>query len=325
MKPLSARELAAAAQCLRAGGLVAFPTETVYGLGANACNPAAVRRIFEAKGRPADHPLIVHLGSMDNLDYWAKDIPGAAWRLAERFWPGPLTLILKRKYAPLEVTGGQDTVGLRIPDHPVALALLEAFGGGVAAPSANRFGRVSPTRARHVRRELKGKVDMILDGGPCRLGMESTILSLVGERPRLLRPGAIPLSALQEVLGEEIGELGNGDTIRAPGMLSSHYAPETRLEVWPLEFLKRRGEELARSGMKVAAILIDPPPGAVREGPYLTPFPMPAQAADYAQRLYAVLRLLDLAGYDMLLAEAPPATEDWHAVNDRLRRASRGR
>jgi L-threonylcarbamoyladenylate synthase len=322
MKTISARELAAAAQCLRQGGLVAFPTETVYGLGANACNPATVRRIFEVKGRPADHPLIVHLARMDHLDYWARDISGAAWRLAERFWPGPLTLILKRRYAPLEVTGGQDTVGLRIPDHPVALALLEAFGGGVAAPSANRFGRVSPTRARHVRKELKGKVDMILDGGPCRIGVESTILSLVEDRPRLLRPGAIPLSALQEVLGEEISEPGNGNAIRAPGTLASHYAPETPLEVWPLDLLKRRGLELARSGIKVAAILIDPQPDAVEENPNLMPFPMPAQAAGYAQRLYAILRLLDLAGYDMLLVETPPATEDWQAVNDRLRRAA---
>ncbi|MEW6038919.1 MAG: L-threonylcarbamoyladenylate synthase [Pseudomonadota bacterium] len=325
MKEALSRDIEAAVRVLQTGGLVAFPTETVYGLGADACNPAAVRRIFEAKGRPPDHPLIVHFARLDNLEHWTRDIPDAAWRLAERFWPGPLTLILRRRNAPLEVTGGQETVGVRMPDHPVALALLEAFGGGVAAPSANRFGRVSPTRARHVRKELKGKVDMILDGGPCRVGVESTILSLAGGRPRLLRPGSIPLSALQEVLGEEISEPGNGDAIRAPGMLPSHYAPETPLEVWPLEHLKRRGEELARSGVKAAAILIGPPPDAVRESPCFTPFPMPAQAADYAKRLYAVLRLLDLAGHDRLLAEAPPATEDWQAVNDRLRRASRRR
>ena len=345
MQELSSTIINTAAQLLRDGGLVAFPTETVYGLGANACNPEAVRRIFEVKGRPADHPLILHLARSDNLDYWARDIPEAAWRLAERFWPGPLTLVLRRRYAPLAVTGGQDTVGLRVPDHPVALALLEAFGGGIAAPSANRFGRVSPTRAQHVRKELKGKVDMILEGGPCRVGLESTIISLAGERAQLLRSGAIPVSALQEVLGEEIAAPTSDQGIRAPGMLASHYAPNTRLEVWPLEALKRRSEELARFDIKAVAILIDRHLGAVpdksavsgfshetkdgsREGiarhenPTFTAFSMPAEPGDYARRLYVVLRLLDGAGYDVLLAESPPNTEAWQAVNDRLWRAS---
>ena len=335
----------AAARLLRAGGLVAFPTETVYGLGANAADPVAVRRIFEAKGRPADHPLIVHLHDPGTLDFWARDIPEKAYRLAESFWPGPLTLILKRGHAPLEVTGGQDTVGLRVPDHPVALALLEAFGGGIAAPSANRFGRVSPTRAQHVRKELKGKVDMILEGGPCRVGLESTIISLTGERAQLLRSGAIPVSALQEVLGEEFAAPTSDQGIRASGMLASHYAPNTRLEVWPLESLKRRSEELACFGVKAIAILIDRQSGAMpdksagsgcahetkegsREGiarhenPACTALSMPVDPGDYARRLYAVLRLLDGAGYDLLLAESPPHTEDWQAVNDRLRRAS---
>lgn len=334
----------AAAQLLRSGGLVAFPTETVYGLGANACNPAAVRRIFEVTRRPEDHPLILHLASIEKLDYWARDIPEGAWRLAEHFWPGPLTLILKRGYAPLEVTGGQDTVALRVPDHPVALALLEAFGGGVAAPSANRFGQVSPTRARHVRKELTGKVDMILDGGPCRVGVESTILSLADEQPRLLRPGAIPLSALQEVLGAEITTLTSVGGIRAPGMLGSHYAPVTRFEVWPIDALRQRGEELAHSGIRTAVIFIgsvksEIPDKSSGRGfgradarrvknmdvfhqiPALIPFFMPAEPADYARKLYAVLRLLDGAGFDVLLAESPPDTEAWQAVNDRLRRA----
>jgi L-threonylcarbamoyladenylate synthase len=334
----------AAVRLLREGKLVAFPTETVYGLGADASNPAAVRRIFEAKGRPADHPLIVHLADAGGLDYWARNIPQGAWRLVERFWPGPLTLILDRRNAPPEVTGGQDTVGLRVPNHPVALALLKAFGGGVAAPSANRFGRVSPTRARHVRKELKGRVDMILNGGPCRVGVESTILSLAGGRPLLLRPGAIPLTVLQEVLGEEIaapqirpdkgarkGESQGYSSsasdahIRAPGMLASHYAPETRLEVWPLDALESRSDELAGSGLKIAVLFIDS--GRSRDvfhqPPGITPVPMPADPADYARRLYAVLRLLDGAGFDALLAESPPDTEAWQAVNDRLRRAGR--
>jgi L-threonylcarbamoyladenylate synthase len=345
MPELSSSVINTAAQLLRDGGLVAFPTETVYGLGADACNPEAVRRIFEVKGRPADHPLILHLARSDSLDYWARDIPEAAWRLAERFWPGPLTLVLRRRCAPLAVTGGQDTVGLRVPGHPVALALLEAFGGGIAAPSANRFGRVSPTRAQHVRKELQGEVDMILEGGPCRVGLESTIISLAGERPQLLRSGAIPVSALQEALGEELTAPTADQGLRAPGMLASHYAPNTRLEVWPLEALKRRSEELARFGRKAIAILIDRQSDAMpdqsagsgfvhqrkagsregmarQENPTFTAFSMPAEPGDYARRLYVVLRLLDGAGYDVLLAESPPNTEAWQAVNDRLRRAS---
>lgn len=318
MKEPSSNTINAAAQLLRDGGLVAFPTETVYGLGANACNPKAVRRIFETTGRSADQPLILHLSRIDKLDYWARDIPEAAWRLVERFWPGPLTLILKRKYAPLEMTCGQDTVGLRVPDHPVALALLEAFGGGVAATSANRFGQVSPTRARHVRKELKGKVDMILDGGPCRVGVESTILSFADEQPRLLRPGAIPLSALQEVLGAEITTLTSVGGIQAPTMFSSHYAPVTQFEVWPIDALRQRGEDLAHSGIRAAVIFVGSVKSKIPETPALFPFFMPAEPADYARKLYAVLRLLDGAGFGVLLAESPPDTEAWQAVNDRL-------
>jgi L-threonylcarbamoyladenylate synthase len=317
------RDIEAAARLLRGGGLVAFPTETVYGLGADACNPAAVRRIFAAKERPWDHPLILHLAGADRLDYWAREVPDAAYRLAERFWPGPLTLILRRRHALLEVTGGQDTVGLRVPDHPVALALLEAFGGGIAAPSANRFGRVSPTRARHVREELQGKVDRILEGGPCRVGLESTILSLAGGQPRILRSGAIPASALQEALGEDIAAPTAAEGIRAPGALASHYAPKTRLEVWPLEALKRRCAELALEGVAAAALLIAPDPGVLQEHADIASVAMPAEPAGYARRLYAVLRLLDSGRYGLLLAESPPETEGWLAVNDRLRRACR--
>ncbi|MDP2099278.1 MAG: L-threonylcarbamoyladenylate synthase, partial [Methylobacter sp.] len=256
MQEPSSSLIDSAADVLRNGGLVAFPTETVYGLGANACDPAAVRRIFEAKGRPADHPLIIHLHSLENLDFWANDITESVWRLAEHFWPGPLTLILKRRHAPLTVTGGQETVGLRIPNHPVALALLKAFNGGLAAPSANRFGKVSPTRAKHVRAELGDRVDLILEGGPCRMGVESTILSLVDGQPRLLRPGSISLSALQEVLGTEILTPTPASNIRAPGMLKSHYSPETRFELCPKDQLNRRGNELASSGLRTAVMFI---------------------------------------------------------------------
>jgi len=203
--------LARAVALLRAGELVALPTETVYGLGADAANPAAVAKIFAAKGRPADHPLIVHLPGSAWLDRWAADIPQAAWDLAEMFWPGPLTLILKKQpWVPEAVTGGQDTVGLRVPGHPLALELLKAFAdagtpGGIAAPSANRFGRVSPTRAAHVAEELGGQVPLILDGGPCQVGIESTILDLSRGQPELLRPGYFSPQRLAEVLGEMPG------------------------------------------------------------------------------------------------------------------------
>lgn len=322
MKQPTPETLAAAAQCLREGGLVAIPTETVYGLGADASNPQAVLRIFAAKGRPADHPLIVHLAGAESLEYWARDVPPGALRLAERYWPGPLTLILRRGRAPLEVTGGQDSVGLRVPAHPLALALLRAFGGGVAAPSANRFGRVSPTRAWHVRRELGDRVDMILDGGPCRVGVESTILSLAGDRPVLLRPGAVALSALQEVLGEEIAPPSTPVAVRAPGMLASHYAPETPFEVWPARELRQRADELAQAGRKAAVLCLDPQRCGIAATANLALFSMPAAPDDYARRLFAVLRRFDGMGLDVLLAEAPPETEAWQAVRDRMRRAS---
>lgn len=198
-------ELDDAVRILRAGGLVAFPTETVYGLGAHAANPAAVRRIFAAKGRPADHPLIVHLAHEEQVSRWAREFPPQARRLAQAFWPGPLTLILKRAAHVIdEVTGGQDTVGLRIPSHPMARALLTAFGDGVAAPSANRFGRISPTTAAHVQEELQGKVDMILDGGPCPVGIESTIVDLSSGKAVLLRPGHVSRAQLEGELGETV-------------------------------------------------------------------------------------------------------------------------
>uniref|UniRef100_UPI002FDD1BFD L-threonylcarbamoyladenylate synthase n=1 Tax=Pelomicrobium sp. TaxID=2815319 RepID=UPI002FDD1BFD len=211
------REIAKAVDILRAGGLVAFPTETVYGLGADARNPEAVGKIFAAKGRPQHHPVIVHLAEAAQLEAWAVDIPDGARRLAERFWPGPLTLILRRgPGVPDAVTGGQDTVGLRVPAHPVAQALLQAFGGGIAAPSANRFGRLSPTTAQHVEAELDGAVDLILDGGACPVGIESTIVDCAGERPTLLRPGHIGREVLEEALGVRVEAPGPGAP-RAPG------------------------------------------------------------------------------------------------------------
>jgi len=311
----------AAARLLRAGGLVAFPTETVYGLGANAADPVAVRRIFEAKGRPADHPLIVHLHDPGTLDFWARDIPEKAFRLAESFWPGPLTLILKRRHAPLAVTGGQDTVGLRVPGHPVALMLLKAFGGGVAAPSANRFGRVSPTRARHVREELKDKVDLILDGGPCQVGVESTIVDLSGPQPILLRPGHITRQQLEDVLQTELIILQHPEqsTLRAPGLMAVHYAPVTKAMLCAGEDLPDIVQSLTAQGQKIGLLGYQQ---AIRAHLQLHSIRLPQQAEAYAQALYAALRELDRLQLDLILVEQPPETEAWRAINDRLNKAT---
>ncbi|MDD1622255.1 MAG: threonylcarbamoyl-AMP synthase, partial [Methylococcaceae bacterium] len=229
MKPtiVTPESIAHAAELLRQGELVAFPTETVYGLGADASNPEAVAKIFAAKGRPADHPLIVHIARAKQIDDWAEAVPEAALRLAEAFWPGPLTIILNKKAeVPLAVTGGQNTVALRVPANPVALQLLQVFGGGIAAPSANRFGHISPTQAKHVAEELGDSVACILDGGPCAVGVESTIIDLTDKHPAILRPGRITRSQLKAVLQTEI-RLSAQTKIRAPGMMAVHYAPHT--------------------------------------------------------------------------------------------------
>lgn len=307
-----------AAAILRRGGLVAFPTETVYGLGADAENPEAVARIFAAKGRPANHPLIVHIGHAGLLERWAADIPPSARRLAQRFWPGPLALILKRDArVPDAVTGGQDTVGLRVPDHHVALALLAAFGGGIAAPSANRFGRVSPTAAAHVREELGEAVDCILDGGSCRVGIESTILDLSGGHPRLLRPGAITPTEIEAVLGQPLAG-SSGAAPRAPGALPSHYAPRTPLVLIPPDDLKAEVKRHLEKGERVAVLarsIATPRAQCVWQL-------MPADPGGYARELYARLRSLDALHADRLLIEAPPAEALWQAVRDRLARAA---
>ncbi|MDP2878732.1 MAG: L-threonylcarbamoyladenylate synthase [Sulfuricella sp.] len=320
------KNIRAAADILLQGGVVAFPTETVYGLGADAANPQALCRVFEIKGRPTDHPLIVHFGHVSLLDYWAGGIPDGAWRLASRFWPGPLTLILPRRtHVSRLVTGGQDTVGLRVPDHPVALALLRNMGPdkGLAAPSANRFGRVSPTTAEHVRAEFGEQVDMILDGGPCRVGVESTIVGFNGKLPVLLRHGGIPVPALEEALGQKI-LLPDAAKLspRTPGSLPSHYAPATPLEVWPAGALERRARELATQGQRVALLELIEEPSPYPDSPRLFHHPMPARATAYARVLYSTLRKIDDACFDRILAEAPPQTADWQAVHDRLRRAA---
>lgn len=315
-----------AVQLLRQGELVALPTETVYGLGADALNPDAVARIFTAKGRPSDHPLIVHLADAGQIMTWAREVPKDAIALARAFWPGPLTLILKKdESVPDLVTGGQDTVGLRVPDHPVALDLLRAFGSGVAAPSANRFGRISPTTAAHVRQELGSRVALILDGGACKVGLESTIVDLSRGVPVILRPGAIGADEIARVLGRRPRlraetEAGNtaeeGATPRVSGALAAHYAPRTPLELVATDALAAQ----ARPGDAVLARCAAP--ASLAEG--VAWAQAPADPAGYGHDLYAQLRRLDESGAARILVEAPPATPEWAAVADRLGRAAVG-
>ncbi|MFN7087480.1 MAG: L-threonylcarbamoyladenylate synthase [Burkholderiales bacterium] len=315
------REIENAVAVLRAGGLVAFPTETVYGLGADASNPEAVKKIFAAKGRPHDHPLIVHVADAVQLANWAREVPPAAARLAKKFWPGPLTLILRRAASVSDwVTGGQDTVALRVPAHPVAQALLRAFGGGIAAPSANRFGRVSATTAEHVRSEFGDAVDCVLDGGAADVGIESTIVDLSGDRPALLRPGWVSAQQLQDVLGMPLAAPGSASP-RAPGTLAKHYAPQTPLMMMEADLLLELAASLARQGKRVAVLARSAQRPLV---PDLTWIAAAADAQGYAHDLYSNLRKLDAAGCDVMLVEEPPRDAAWAAIRDRLLRAVMG-
>jgi L-threonylcarbamoyladenylate synthase len=307
-------EVQRAAEILERGGLVAFPTETVYGLGADASSQAAVARLYAAKRRPADHPVIVHFASAQAAFEWARDIPQAARTLAAKFWPGPLTMILKRSSRAGDfVTGGQDTVGLRVPRHPVAQQLLHAFGGGIAAPSANRFGQVSPTTAAHVREDLGKDVDLVLDGGPSEVGIESTIVDLSGPHPVLLRPGVISAAMLEEALGIRIAAKRE-DSPRHSGGLERHYAPKTPAKLVPTHELD---QQIARLKDKVAVLAFSRPDERVDYW-----LRMPREPAAYAQKLYAALRELDSARCEMILIEAPPEAPEWAGVRDRLVRAT---
>jgi len=322
----------AAAEVLRRGGLVAFPTETVYGLGADASQPRAVEQIFRVKGRPSGHPLIVHVGDAALLDAWASVVPPAARLLADVFWPGPLTLVLRRSdRVPDVVTGGRATVALRVPDHPLALALLAAFGGGVAAPSANRFGQVSPTTAADVRLDLGDAVDMVLDGGPCPVGVESTIVDLTGAEPEVLRPGGIAVERLADVLGRPllvhgpeasqavVAALDATGGARAPGMLSAHYAPAARVVVVAEPEVVGRATAALAGGARVGVLaprsLAGLPDGVVELEPAGPP-------DEFARLLYARLRQADRLGLDVLVVVAPPAVGVGVAVRDRLARAA---
>ncbi len=299
---------------LKRGGLVAFPTETVYGLGADAFNPAAVGRIYRVKGRPVVHPVIVHVGEVGQLERWAREIPEGARKLAARFWPGPLTLVLKRAQGVGdELTGGEDTIGLRIPGHPVALELLRQFGRGIAAPSANKFGRISPTTTEHVRNDLGDEVDLILDGGPCEIGIESTIVDLSRDRPVLLRPGRISTADIAATLGAT-PEPRDRSAPRAPGTLESHYAPRQPLTL----VAAGQWEQLAQSTRGCGVLSFHPRPSGDTSVMWIEASSDPAR---YAHDLYASLRALDASGCDEILVEDPPATERWSAVRDRLSRA----
>jgi L-threonylcarbamoyladenylate synthase len=313
MKP----EIRKAAEILRAGGLVAFPTETVYGLGADASSAKAVARLYATKGRPVDHPVIVHFSSKGKAFSWAREVPEAARQLADRFWPGPLTLILKRSALAKDfVTGGQDTVGLRVPSHPVARELLKTFQNGIAAPSANRFGLVSPTTAAHVREDLGDDVDLVLEGGPSEVGIESTIVDLSSGPAALLRPGAISRGDLEDVLKSKVEEK-NLSSPRHSGGLERHYSPRTPARLVSTHDLDKQIEKLKQ---RVAVLAFSRPDERVNYW-----LRMPRNAEGYARRLYAALRELDTAGCETILVEAPPEAPEWAAVRDRLRKACAAR
>jgi L-threonylcarbamoyladenylate synthase len=309
--------MASAAKRLIAGDLVAFPTETVYGLGADASNSAAVARIYSVKGRPNDHPLIVHIASMDRMGDWASEVPEYAIALARNFWPGPMTLVLKRsELAGDFVTGGQDTVGVRVPNHVVALALLEAFakagGKGVAAPSANRFGHVSPTTAAAVVEELAdylSKDDLVLDGGACAVGVESTIIDCTGLLPRVLRPGAISTAMIEEVSGLKVLNVDGADAIRVSGSLENHYAPAAKVLLCEVP--------LVGQGF-IAHKNIETPQGVIR-------LASPGDDEEFAQILYSALREADAQGLLEVVVVQPIGIGIGVAIRDRLARAANGR
>lgn len=309
--------IARAAAVLRAGGLVAFPTETVYGLGANALDADAVRRIFAAKDRPANNPLIVHVPDAAAARAVTAAWPESAERLAERFWPGPLTLVLpRRSEVPDAVTAGGATVAVRVPAHPVARALLGAAGVPVAAPSANRSTQLSPTQAEHVVAGLGGRIEMVLDGGPCPGGLESTVLDLASSPPRILRPGLVTSAEIEKLIGpvmRPMGPLTEKAPMPSPGMMLRHYAPRAVLEC--VADGRQRVDELQRQGVRVGWLTFGAAAG-------MDVVQMSRDPAEYAARLYAVLHELDAAGVERIVVDLPPDEEEWLAVRDRLRRAS---
>lgn len=311
---------------LRAGGLVGLPTETVYGLAADAESPGAIARVFAAKGRPTDHPLIVHVAGAADLDRWAVEVPDAARRLADRWWPGPLTMLLQRAPRVLDaVTAGRHTVALRSPAHPVARAVLDGFGAGLVAPSANRFGRVSPTCAADVVAELGAEVDLVLDGGRCTVGVESTIVDLTDERSVVLRRGGVLAGDIADLLGVPVEEAAAGAEAVAPGMLASHYAPDATIVLLPADATDadvRAGVADAAGADRAAVVGVLAPRRIVGLPEGVMELDPPAGADEYARVLYRRLRVADERGIDRLVVVPPPATGIGAAVVDRLERAA---
>lgn len=326
LTPEQRDRITSAARILCEGGTVAFPTETVYGLGADVTNVDAINKIYKIKQRPIDHPLIVHISAISHLDYWAQAIPESAWKLASHFWPGPLTLILQRsRHIPDSVTGGQNTVGIRIPAHPIALALLDALGTkkALAAPSANRFGRISPTTAAHVQQELGSNVDMILDGGACEVGLESTIVSFHDQSPKILRPGGIALSALEAALDVPIILAHTiSQPVRTSGSLPAHYAPVTPLRIYPATQIWQKALALTAQNLRVLVMTWSDTNRPQSLAQSIEQFAMPANPIAYGKQLYAKLHQFDEAKFDYLLVESPPDHPGWLAIADRLQRAS---
>ena len=330
----SAAQIDEAAALLDAGELVAFPTETVYGLGGDAENPEAIARIYAAKGRPANHPVIVHLAPEADPGYWVRELPADAQKLIDAFWPGPLTLILKRaSHIPAAVSGGQDSVGVRCPSHPVAQRLLSAFHarrdgtgrqGGVAGPSANRFGHVSPTTAQHVRDEF-GRAVHVLDGGAADVGIESTILDLSRGFPALLRPGHVSPQAIADVIGEapRLPDGSDATAPRASGTLKAHYAPKTPLALLPFASIEPMLAAFQPAdGRKVALVARASSAGAWARAPHVHFIAAPEDPQSYARALYGLLRALDRADVERIFVEKLPESIEWIAVNDRLGRAA---
>lgn len=313
-------EIKEAAHLLKQGKLVAFPTETVYGLGADASSAQALAELYRVKGRPVSHPVIVHLCDFSQVAYWASHVPEEAKMLAEKFWPGPMTLILPRASHVLDqVTGGQDSVGIRIPAHPLALELLREFGGGVAAPSANRFGRLSPTSAQAVAEGLGADVSMILDGGPCQVGIESTIISLL-DQPAILRPGMIARQQVEAVIGPLASKVGDApaapETPRVPGALASHYAPLTELVIMT-------ADQIVAHNFGPCGIIAFPQTcRSLQALEHDVVVEASLDPEEYARMIYGELRRLDSLKLERIVVEAVPAEGKWHGVYDRLSRAS---
>ncbi len=318
--------ISAAAEALCRGELVAFPTETVYGLGANAADEAAIARLYAAKGRPTNHPVIVHIARFEHLQHWVREIPPAAGVLAAACWPGPLTLVLPRAPQVLDsITGGQDTVAVRCPSHPTAIALLEACAArgvwGLVAPSANRFGRISPTTAAHVTAEFGATLAQVLDGGPCAVGIESTIVDVSGATPRVLRPGMLSADRIASLLATPLAA-ADAAAPRVSGGLTAHYAPRTPLQLLDAAGCAARADALIRLGHRVAVLASAHVLAGL--GKDCETLPAADAPAAYAQTLYANVRTLDALGCVEILVEHPPPGPDWAGIHDRLNRAAAG-